>query len=373
MAFPEQRWIGLAMVGIGLLVFLFDVRVDRGHIEADGHRFKGHRMIPLLGMIGCGIGFLVFAGFYFRPITPASTVIPQTATSVTTTTPNISFQKFALFWVMIDKDIYSFGILAKFFNSDAKAYLVNSMTFTGKNWALFPRGGYLIRRLSISVDKPEILEDNYMRPTSEAYFKKLLPIKIDMTISGGKTPEIVLRGDWVLSLDGIQLRVNPNLYSSYPDIISMQQWHDLLKPVSKLNIEDFHYINIPWKPLPNAPDICYLVYSPDRSATIDNPYFAQTPSVKGEKGIMLFIRGKGDPPLDNWYLLGRTYHEVWTDSDKLSLYNSLFPPDENGLPRPFGFFAGAEREMSGPVSRDMSAPTTRAADIMEFPWPQYQN
>jgi hypothetical protein len=46
----------------------------------------------------------------------------------------------------------------------------------------------------------------------------------------------------------------------------------------------------------------------------------------------------------------------------------LFPPGPDGLPRPFGFFAGIANEMAGPTGRNLSAPTTQAADILEFSW-----
>jgi hypothetical protein len=41
MTLPDQRWIGLCIIGLGILVFLFDVRVERGHIEADRQRVGG--------------------------------------------------------------------------------------------------------------------------------------------------------------------------------------------------------------------------------------------------------------------------------------------------------------------------------------------
>lgn len=63
---------------------------------------------------------------------------------------------------------------------------------------------------------------------------------------------------------------------------------------------------------------------------------------------MIFVRGQGEPPLEGgWVILGHTYKEVWSNPQKLALYNSLYPPEADGTPRPFGTFAGAEKEMMG--------------------------
>jgi hypothetical protein len=63
-----------------------------------------------------------------------------------------------------------------------------------------------------------------------------------------------------------------------------------LKAQSKINIDSLHYKRIPPRPATTGEDSNYLVFSSDRSATVDNPYFAQTPPVKGKNGIMIFIR-----------------------------------------------------------------------------------
>ena len=50
LAFPDQRWLGFCLIGLGLLVVLFDVRFERGHVRADGERVS--RLIhwrPTLG------------------------------------------------------------------------------------------------------------------------------------------------------------------------------------------------------------------------------------------------------------------------------------------------------------------------------------
>jgi hypothetical protein len=285
--------------------------------------------------------------------------------------PNISFQKIALFWVNVDEGIYQLGAVAKLFNGESTSYSIKGLTFEGRNWTFFPRGSYHVRRLAENVDHAELMEDNYLKPNSEKYLKKLLPIKFDMTINGGETPEFVVRGKWNLIFGENRIQETPNLFSVHTSPISSHEWDDLLKPQSTINVESFYYKPIPERPPADVPDLDYMVYSPDRSTRVDNPYFAQTVSVKNQNGILVFIRGKGEPPLANgWVVLGHTYYEVWSDPKKLALYNSLVPPDKDGNPQPFGFFAGLQNEMVGPIDRAMSAPTTRAADILEFTWPE---
>ena len=65
-------------------------------------------------------------------------------------------------------------------------------------------------------------------------------------------------------------------------------------------------------------------------------------------------------------MLGRTYAEVWSDPEKLTLYNAIFPPDEHGKTRAFGFFSGLENEMAGVVDHELAAPTTRSAAIIDL-------
>ena len=139
----------------------------------------------LAAVAACGTiygGFLAKSG-YDRHV--ASSVVP-----------NISFQKIALFWVNVDEGIYQLGAVAKLFNSDSKSYSIKGLTFEGRNWTFFPRGSYHVRRLAENVDHAELMEDNYLKPNSEKYLKKLLPIKFDMTINGGEAPEFVVRGKW---------------------------------------------------------------------------------------------------------------------------------------------------------------------------------
>jgi hypothetical protein len=47
LAFPEQRWLGFILIAFAVVVFLFDLRVEHGGIEAGGHR-----LVRLFGSAG---------------------------------------------------------------------------------------------------------------------------------------------------------------------------------------------------------------------------------------------------------------------------------------------------------------------------------
>jgi hypothetical protein len=192
-----------------------------------------------------------------------------------------------------------------------------------------------------------------------------------MKLVGGKTPDLVLRGGWRIVIVPRLLNVVPDRYYVHGDILSMQQWDDILTNRSTIDVEELHYRRIPNEPPSGTKDVNYLIYNSDRSATVDDPYFAQTGSIRKKSGALVFIRGKGRVPVeDGWVVLGNTYYEVWFDPTKRSLYLSFVPLGNDGFPQPFGFFAGAENEMLGPVGRTLFAATTRPATIIDFSWPQ---
>ena len=323
---------------------------------------------PLHSRVPVGVGALFIAG---GALIAGSVAWYVDYSSPQPSGPNLSFQKLAVFWIDVGKDAYQIAAVTKFFNADEKAYTINGLLFDGKRWSWFPRGRSHLRGAYQNEPKAEVIEDNYIKPGSEAYFKERLPIIFDMTLEGGDMPDFVLRGNWSLTISGRTFQVSPRLYSVYPRPISERDWESLNKSGATIKIDDLYYKQIPPPPPPKAPLKYYLIYSADRTRIFDNPYFAQTPAQRGPDGVMVFICGPGEPPLgDGWSVLGNTYHEVWSDPVKLKLYNSLYPPDKDGLPRALGFFMGAENEMAGPINRPLMAPTTRAADIIDFYWPE---
>jgi hypothetical protein len=59
--FPDQKWIGWALVAGGFLVFLFDIRIDSWRIRARGRRL--HTWGPWLLIIGCPVAGAIWLYF----------------------------------------------------------------------------------------------------------------------------------------------------------------------------------------------------------------------------------------------------------------------------------------------------------------------
>ena len=206
----------------------------------------------------------------------------------------------------------------------------------------------MIQSIAVFADHDDVIEDNYIKPYAEGYYKKILPVRIQMKVMGGRSPEILFFSNWKIIFDNKDVEITPELFANNDDFISQDDWKNLLKPASKIDINNFAYKKLPEAP-PQAGQITnYLLYSSYKSLKVDVFGFSTTSYIRNDSGVMVFIRGNGVPKLDDgWVVLGRTYAEVWSDPDKLRLYNSIYPPDKDGKPKPFELFAGAEKEMLG--------------------------
>ena len=262
--------------------------------------------------------------------------------------PNISFQRYALFWVEIDPDVYQLEAVIKLFNADNSAYLIDNVSFDNISFAYFQRGSMTWQRGFIQAGKAaRVASDSYIEPGRPGYYRVEIPIKLYAHLIGGDLPAVYTFGNWNLQIGGQTVALAPRQTSTYRKSLSQSEWDDIQKSTSEIDVDALDYEKMP-APMGTGLDKNYLVFNPDRTAKIDDIWFAQTPSQKGDAGVMTFIRGKGEPPLDGgWIVLGHTYHEVWSDPKKLALYNSLYPPSADGKPKPFGVFAGQEAEMIG--------------------------
>lgn len=92
MALPEEKWIGFLIIATGLTIFVFDIRFERGQIEAGEHRLglifhrkQPQKMVALIGMILSGIAFAGFCSWYFWP---HSERVPPTTAGARPPAPN---------------------------------------------------------------------------------------------------------------------------------------------------------------------------------------------------------------------------------------------------------------------------------------------
>jgi len=74
LALPDAKWIGWTLVAAGIFVFIFDIRIERGHIavgSSKSARERLKRMWPQYLMVLSGILFLVgLVGFLQLSVTP---------------------------------------------------------------------------------------------------------------------------------------------------------------------------------------------------------------------------------------------------------------------------------------------------------------
>lgn len=263
---------------------------------------------------------------------------------------HISFQKYALFWVEIEPGAYQLRAVVKLFNQDSTPYLINSIDFSNISIGVVPRGSTYLQNQIIQTGKVARIDgDNYIEAGKPGFFPVTLPVKFFAKQMGGSLPAIYTFGDWRLKIGNRPVAISPRRTSTYPTALTEKEWSVLLKTGSPIKIDDLDYEHMP--PPPGAgPDENFLLFNPDRTARIDNVWFSATPYIEGAHGVMVFVRGRGEPPLDDgWVLLGKSYPEVWDDPEKLALYNSLYAPGADGKPRPFGMFAGEEKAIMGEV------------------------
>jgi len=77
--------------------------------------------------------------------------------------------------------------------------------------------------------------------------------------------------------------------------------------------------------------------------------YAHTAVVAGDGGSMTWICRPDEncaPPVpDGMRVLGSRYDTVWGYPTLKAVYDSVYPPGKDGRSRPFGVFAGMEKEM----------------------------
>jgi hypothetical protein len=219
---------------------------------------EGDRESRLIILFGAIVGAWVFIGLPFqlkwldgrqekiKALEAAATPAEEGSPSSESIQPNISFQKFALFWVKLVPSQYDYqlGVVTKLFNLDSKPYLINGIVFNRGAWQFVPRSSFHLRTYTEYPDHAEIIEDNYIKAGNEGYFKKLLPLTLGMDLQG-PAPEAIIIAQWGLVFGKNIIRVNPELYSVYETPISPDEWDDLLKPKSQINIDNLHYKKLP--------------------------------------------------------------------------------------------------------------------------------
>jgi hypothetical protein len=167
-----------------------------------------------------------------------------------TSPPEVSFQKYALFWVRTDKNNFQIGMIAKLFNLDNKAHLIKGITLSLKSNTLQAHGvPYLMHRESVVFEHAEIIEDNFIEPSAKGYYKKLLPLHIELTLANSepisdtesRPPEIKLSSEWTLKFENGEVPAQPDFSVTYDRFITPEQWDGLLRPKSTIVFEELNF------------------------------------------------------------------------------------------------------------------------------------
>lgn len=255
--------------------------------------------------------------------------------------PNIVLRRTAFFWIEIEKNIYQIGVVIRLSNFGDKAYPVRGVALNATKPTIYGRGQAYIQNIFLTGVRAEVTGENFMEAGNEASFKMLLPFKIEATIEHQPPPGIGFVGQWALILQKEEYPVQPEFFGTFDRTISLDEWASLLKASSTISIDDISFD----KPAPivsaETPVSDFVLFNPDRSATFHVFGFDQTPYARADAGTMVYVRGRGTPPLDSgWVVLGHSYEAVWADAQKRALYNAIFPPAPDGSPRPIAVFAG---------------------------------
>lgn len=269
--------------------------------------------------------------------------------------PNISFHKLAIYTIEVDKDVYQLGIVAKLFNADNQSYIINKFSFDKLIYNIHYIPGGLLSKMLKKDDKGDHIEDNAMPGNKYGYYRVKLPYKYFSANLAGfprddmPSADISITGNWYVTVSKKILPIEPEFYGKFNRVVSKIEWDDLLKRKLENHPDYLSYQKKSIQIQKTKEHYYHFLFNPDRTAEKMNfSGIHQSKIVKNKNGAMVCFYGNGVPLLiDGWVLLGKTYNEIWSDPVKLKLYNSIYPPDKNGKPKPFIILSGNAKEMIG--------------------------
>ena len=300
----------------------------------------------------------------FETATQESSQEYDTSAVVSREAIDLSLNSIRIYFIEIAKNMYQIGLVCEIANLGQRAHLIKHVNFNGDAFDIVPRSPmhFIKAFLQEDIIKGQIIGDNFLAPNKNKFFKVMLPLKVEMVIDY-QPPEIIFWGEWGINIENQLINLVSNFYGNCDKTISIEIWENLLKSVPDSNIDKIS-LKIP----PSAFDSIdkyynFMLFNRDRTAKINFYGFSQTHSVRSDNGVLVFLRGPSKPSLTGgWMILGQSYPEVWANPKSLSIYISVYPPDANGNPRPFGAFMGSFEEM-GVIG---SVPTTRGGDVLRF-------
>lgn len=174
------------------------------------------------------------------------TIINRSPIGDTNNIPQLHSPKVALFFVLRDstQDTYDIGIVLKLFNLENHALLIQGIGLDAAQIGIIGRGSWVVQSMAIYPTPQELLEDRFIKAGDVGYYKILLPVEFKMTRSSTSpmpTPEMALNGRWFIGIEDKKISAIPELQSTAEYILSKSEWESLLKPSSKIQVEDLKY------------------------------------------------------------------------------------------------------------------------------------
>jgi hypothetical protein len=299
-------------------------------------------------LFGVGAFLMGYAGYRAKEIYKEWPSSSTKTEIVSKKNVDISLNTIRIYLIEIAKDIYQTGIVCEIANLDEKAHLLKEVGFNGDAFDMKPINLYYTRKIHLQENRiaGKIVGENFIEPYKNRNFQILLPLKFELTVEYPPPFELIFWGEWDIVIEGTTISSVPEFYGNYSKILTIEEWDKLLLSSSTIDYKDVVLMAppIPFKSIEKYYN--FMLFNSDRTADINIYGYTKSRVVKGDKGVLLFLRGPSEPSLSGgWRILGNSYPEVWSDPQKLALYNSIFPPDENAEPKPFGVFAGCFEEM----------------------------
>jgi hypothetical protein len=299
------------------------------------------RAIQIIAWVAALVAFLIFSYVLFArtPLRVAS----------------VSLERVSIFYVTIEPDMYQLGITARLFNNDTKAHKLDGIAIDPLTLQIGGEGNAYIQKIFVSDASAENHDDLVIKPGEYRDYNLLLPIKFAEKINGLRGPDIVFLSPFTLKFErGIRdLSVRADRYGNFERPITIDEWSKLLTPASNVNL-----MAISFKRTPRSQGVGelrdFIVFNPDRTATIDVYGFAKTDYKKTNRGTITMLKGNGEPILDGgWVLMANDYQELFRNPQMLALYESIVGRDgPDTLIRLDAGFRAADMHTLGPVERN---------------------
>lgn len=264
---------------------------------------------------------------------------------------NVTIARGTTFLVNLEPDIFQTGLVLRLYNGGQSARRVKSLKFEPLVF-LLSGGNGPIRKMHLTEGHVDNEADTAIQPGQYADVKFLLPLKWEASLR--TTLQLVFLTPLTVSF-GSNVKdqeQKAERYGSYTNWITMQDWRDLISQRSQIDLDQTIHKDTPENTGAfNSPGI-FIVFSPDRTASIDVYGFDNTEYRRSDQGAITALVGNGEPKIrGGWVLIGRGYRDLLTKPEMVALYNKIVSLNADGSMRDLtAGFRAADRITFGPFS-----------------------